>query len=431
MHVEGVIALVGALIFLAHFFTALFSRTRIPDVLWLILIGLLIGPVLHFTTPASFGRVGPVFTTITLVLLLFEGGLDLGIDTLRQSLRGTLVLTLLSFVLTVFVASFATWRLAHLSFLQSLTLGAIVGGTSPAVVIPLAAQLKMGPQASATLFLESALGDVLSIIITLALVNTQQMGRLRLGTLMGGLMASLLFAVLIGTASAFAWSTLLHRVRAFEHTAFTTAAFLFLIYGLVEYLGFSGPISALAFGATLGNIRLLRRAIFRGSPRLESAGLNLEERAFLSEIVFLLKTFFFVYIGLSVELTHGHAMTSGLAIAILIYFARPVAVRLGASRAISRADASRMAALAPKGLAAAVLAQIGVEQSLPNATLVQNLIYAIILFTIILATILVFAQDRTAIGRFYARLMACFPANPVMADRGKEVEIPAGSDGLG
>lgn len=426
MHVEGVIALVGALIFLAHFFTALFSRTRVPDVLLLTLIGLLIGPVLHLTTPASFGRVGPVFTTITLVLLLFEGGLDLGLDTLRKSLRGTLVLTLVSFAATVLVASLATWRLTHLSFLQSLTLGTIVGGTSPAVVIPLAAQLKMGAQASATLFLESAIGDVLSIIITLALVDTQQMGRLRVGNLMGGLVASLLFATLIGAASAVAWSLLLRWVRNFEHTAFTTAAFLFLMYGLVEYLGFSGPVSALIFGATLGNIGLFRSAIFRSAMPLEPAGLNLEERIFVSEIVFLLKTFFFVYIGLSIELTQRRLMAWGLAIAVLIYLARIVAVRLGASRSIPRADASRMAALAPKGLAAAVLASIGVEQNLPNASLVQSLVYSVILFTIILATVLVFLQDRTAIGRLYDRLMACFPPSRATVDRPSEVQIPAG-----
>jgi len=426
MHVEGVIALVGALIFLAHFFTALFSRTRIPDVLLLILIGLLIGPVLHLTTRASFGKVGPVFTTITLVLLLFEGGLDLGIDTLRKSLRGTLVLTLLSFAFTVLVASFAGWRLAHLSFLQSVTLGVIVGGTSPAVVIPLAAQLRMGQQASATLFLESAFGDVLSIIITLALVDAQQIGKLRLGSLMGSLVASLLFATVIGAASAFVWSMLLHRMRNFKHASFSTAAFLFLMYGLVEYVGFSGPISALVFGATLGNITHFRISILRSSAPVESIGLNLEERAFLSEVVFLLKTFFFVYIGLSVELTQRRLMASGLAITALIYFVRPLSVRLGASRAIPRADASRMAALAPKGLAAAVLASIGVEQNLPNAFLVQNLVYSVILFTIILATVLVFLQDRTPIGRLYDRLMACFTAGLAPADTPVEAQITAG-----
>jgi potassium/hydrogen antiporter len=425
MHVEGVIALVGALIFLAHFFTALFSRTRVPDVLLLTLIGLLIGPVLHLTTPGSFGRVGPVFTTITLALLLFEAGLDLSLDTLRKSLRGTLVLTLVSFAATLLVASLATWRLAHLNVLQSVTLGAIVGGTSPAVVIPLAAQLKMGAQASATLFLESALGDVLSIIITLALVDAQQIGRLRLGSLMGGLVASLLLATLIGMVSALAWSVLLRRVRNFEHTAFTTAAFLFLVYGLVEYIGFSGPISALVFGATLGNIRLFRSTIFRTSPPPESAGLSLEERVFVSEVVFLLKTFFFVYIGLSIELAQKRLMSWGLAVAVLIYVARPLAVRLGASRAILRPDASRMAALAPKGLAAAVLASIGVGRNLPNAELVQGLVYSIILFTIILATVLVFLQDKTAIGSFYDRLMVRFPAAPAADEKQAVVQVSA------
>jgi len=118
-------------------------------------------------------------------------------------------------------------------------------------------------------------------------------------------------------------------------------------------------------------------------------------------------------------------MASGLIITALIYLARPVAVRLGASRAIPRADASRMAALAPKGLAAAVLASIGVEQNLPNALVVQNLVYSIILFTIILATVLVFLQDRTPIGHLYDRLMATFPAAPAPADKPVEVQTPA------
>jgi NhaP-type Na+/H+ or K+/H+ antiporter len=243
---------------------------------------------------------------------------------------------------------------------------------------------------------------------------------------MGGLLASLLFATLIGVASALVWSVLLHRVRNFEHTAFTTAAFLFLIYGLVEYLGFSGPVSALAFGATLGNIRFCRRVIFRVAAPVESVGLNFEERAFLSEVVFLLKTFFFVYIGLSVELTQRRLMASGLAITALIYLVRLLAVRLGASRAIPRADASRMAALAPKGLAAAVLASVGVEQGLPNAFLAQNLVYCIILLTIILATVLVFLQDRTPIGPLYGRLMARSPAGLAPADKPIEVQVPAG-----
>ncbi|HUI41437.1 MAG TPA: cation:proton antiporter [Terriglobia bacterium] len=408
MHVGGVIAAVGALIFLAHFFSALFSRTRIPDVLLLTILGLVVGPLLHLITPASFGRVGPVFSTITLVLLLFEGGLDMHFDVLRKSLRGTVSLTLVNFAFTMAVVGGAGWGLAHFTLLQSATLGAIVGGTSPGVIIPLAGQLGLGKHASATLFLESALSDVLSIILTLALINAAELGTVRVGSVLGGLLASLLLASLLGAASALAWSLLINRVRNFEHTAFTTAAFLFLVYGLVEFLGFSGPVTALAFGATLGNVKLLSHRYLERFTLLVPAGLNRTERSFLGEILFLLRTFFFVYIGLSIELTNGRWLAWGVAVALLIYLARPAAVRLGGDRSLPRSDACRMAALAPKGLAAAVLASIPVEQGLPNGALTQSLVYAIILFTIVFATLLVFFQDRTALGRAYRWMFRSF-----------------------
>ena len=43
MELAPVIVFVGLLIFLAHFFVALFEKTRIPDVLYLIIIGLILG----------------------------------------------------------------------------------------------------------------------------------------------------------------------------------------------------------------------------------------------------------------------------------------------------------------------------------------------------------------------------------------------------
>ena len=45
---------VGLIIFAAHFFTALFERTRVPDVLPLIFIGILVGPLLNILTPEDF-----------------------------------------------------------------------------------------------------------------------------------------------------------------------------------------------------------------------------------------------------------------------------------------------------------------------------------------------------------------------------------------
>ena len=46
---------IGLIIFAAHFFTALFERTRVPDVLPLIFIGILIGPLFGIVSPDDFG----------------------------------------------------------------------------------------------------------------------------------------------------------------------------------------------------------------------------------------------------------------------------------------------------------------------------------------------------------------------------------------
>ena len=61
---------IGLLIFSAHLFAALFSKRRIPDVLLLMAIGIVIGPVLHWVTPESLSNIGAIFSSLTLLLIL-------------------------------------------------------------------------------------------------------------------------------------------------------------------------------------------------------------------------------------------------------------------------------------------------------------------------------------------------------------------------
>lgn len=423
MSIAAAIAFVGALIFLAHLLAAIFEHTRVPDVLGLILIGLVVGPLTHLVNQTTFGKVGPVFTSVTLVLLLFEGGADLGIETLQASLKETLAVTLLSFALTVvLVAGVMRWG-AHLDPVSSLMTGAIIGGTSPAVIIPLSRQIGMGERARTVLFLESAVGDVLSIAIALALLQTHEFGNVSVGAVAGRILFSFLIAIAVGVVSALIWSVLLGRVRTMEHTLFTTAAFLFVVYAGVEALGASGPMAAFAFGFTMGNTHLFK-GLKRYTP-VEPIGMNYPERTFLSEVVFLLKTFFFVYIGLSIELENRRLMSLGLLAVALVFAFRPIAARLTLNRAIPKKDATRIAALAPKGLAAAVLASIPLQRGLMGGELIQNVVYAIILFSIVVTAVLVFLQDRTPVGRLYALLFSGFRTG----DQAEPCTLPLPAEG--
>ena len=105
------IAIIGLLIFTAHLFSEIFSRKRIPDVLFLIIIGLLIGPVFHWLSPDSLGNAGSLFSGITLVTILFESGTQLRFSALKDSFGGALKLTALNFVFSaIAVWLCSSWR---------------------------------------------------------------------------------------------------------------------------------------------------------------------------------------------------------------------------------------------------------------------------------------------------------------------------------
>ena len=383
MEVAPIIVSVGILIFASHLFAEIFSRTKVPDVLLLIIIGLILGPFLGIVSSAHFGALGPVFTTITLVVILFEGGIDLDLRVLLTALRGTLTLTVGNFVFTVLAVALVSLAATDLSVVTSLMLGAIVGSTSPAVIVPLVKELKMRAESKTILFLESALSDVLSIVVALAFIAAYRLGTVHLGPVLGQIIASFLLASIIGVGSAFVWSILLNKVRTLRNSIFTTPAFVFVVFGVVETLGYSGYIASLAFGVTLGNIELFNLPFLERYTPHEPISLNEIEKVFFSEVVFLLRTFFFVYVGVSIQLKDLWSVIFGLILTIVIFVVRIPAIRLMVDKSTPRSDASLMSVMTPKGLAAAVLASIPLQQGVAGGETIQNVTYAVVLFSIV------------------------------------------------
>ncbi len=417
-NVAQVIAFVGILVFVAHLFTGIFSRTRIPDVILLIIIGICVGPVLGFASPSVFGEVGPVFTTVTLIIILFESGLALRLSMLRAALGGALTLAPLSFFSTMaVVAGLAIW-LTDLEVLPAFILGAIVGSTSEAVVIPLVRQLKIKEETSTLLSVESSVNDVLSIVITMALVQAYVVGKFEIASVSGDLIASFLVALVFGIIGALIWSILLNKIHAIKNAIFTTPAFVFVIYGIVETLGFSGAIAALAFGVTIGNIETIRIPIFKSWTVNEPVGLNATEKIFFSEVAFLLKTFFFIYLGISLELISGWFIIVGLILTAVAFVLRIPAVKLSIRQAIAPKDFSVMAVMVPKGLAAVVLASIPLQQGVAGGEIIKNITYGVVLFSIVITSILVLLLEKTRLPDVYAWIFS-----PRMPGLGQKVGL--------
>ena len=401
MDIAPIVLFLGALVFLAHLFSGLFSRTKIPDVLLLMIIGLILGPVLGIVSPSDLGSVGPILATITLVILLFQSGTDLRLSMLQKALRGAVVITTINFVVTMAAIGITLHVVAGIGWTSALLLGAILGGTSSAVVIPMLAHLKIQKETSTVLYLESALSDVLCIVVALAFIQSQQFGGLDVGLIAGKIISSFLLAGIIGVLGALGWSIILDRVRTLQNSIFTTPAFVFIIYGVAEMLGYSGAIAALAFGVTIGNIEFTKIPALAKYINLHPIALNDTEKTFFSEVVFILKIFFFIYIGLSIQLTNAWWIYLGLVLTIVIFMLRIPIVWISMPRSTQVSDVSMAAVMVPKGLAAAVLAAIPLQQGIAGGDLIEGVTYSVILFSIILCSILVFLLEKTNVMKLY------------------------------
>lgn len=408
MEIAVTILGIGLLVFLGHMFTAFFGKTKIPDVLLLLLIGLCLGPLLGTISPDQLGVVGPIFATITLIVILFQGGIDLKLNVLRQALKCGSLLTVVNFVVTLIVTAVAIIWLTDITPGMALMLGAIVGGTSSAVVIPLVSRLKITDSSKIVLMLESALSDVLCIVVAITFLESQKLGEINYALIGGKILGSFLLAAILGAIGALGWSVFLNQIREIQNSMFTTPAFVFILYGIVEMLGYSGAIAALAFGITIGNIEYLRVPMLWRYMKIYPIALNQTEKSFFSELVFLLKTFFFIYIGISIQLTNPEWILIGLLLTVIIFVIRIPSVMLSVSKATPVQDAAMMAVMVPKGLAAAVLASMPLQLGLPGGDMVQGVTYSIIVFSIVLNSILIFLLERTPVSMVYNAMFFMF-----------------------
>lgn len=403
------IALVGVLIFAAHLFEAFFRHTRVPDVLPLVIIGLILGPLLGIAKPDHFGGIGPAFTTITFIFILFQAGIGIKISTLRNTYKQITLLSVISFVVTVMAVGIGAYFLTDLGWVRSLILASVLGGYSAAIIVPMINHLKMHEESKAVLLLESSLSDVFLVIGTLSMIEVAKMGSVatfNIGQTLGKIIASFTLATMFGMLTAIAWSFILNKVRSLQNSIFTTAAFVFVVFGVLEWLGYSGAVAALVFGIMLGNITSLNVAGLQHRINVKPSELTATERAFFSELVFILKTFFFVYMGISLQMADWHVMLVGLALTAIIFIVRIPVIKLTLKKHTPIMDASIMSVVIPRGLASAVVAAIPFQQGISGGETIQSIAYAIILCSIIFTSVLVFLIEKTSFSKLYSWLFA-------------------------
>jgi cell volume regulation protein A len=361
----------------------LFRKTGIPDMLFLLALGLLVGPLLGIIKAQDIEPLTPLLSILAVVIILFDGGLGLDIQKAVGQAPRAIVLAVTGFILTtaavaLFSKYFLGWRL-----LQGILLGSMLGGSSSVVVIALVNRLGFSEKGTTTLILESSTTDILCIVAAIAVMEIMTTGLPPVQALAREMTSRFTTGIVLGALVGFFWLNVLPKLSQETYKYMVTLSLIFLTYIASESLGGSGAISALVFGLILANsqgiLTMLRR------PRIEVADDSF--RTLEAEIVFLVKAFFFVYLGLIVAFPHLNLIIIALGISVILLAVRYVAVAISTVGSDLWHEKSGMTVLYGRGLAAAILAVLPVQYGLPNAETYTSITLLAIVFTAIITAV--------------------------------------------
>ena len=371
----------GVVIFLGVAGEAFFKKTGIPDVAFLMILGVIIGPVFGIIQPEAVIQVVPYFAALALIIIMFDGGLNLDIKHVVKTAHFSVTLAILGFILSVVMITLAAHYALGWLWLDSILLGSIVGGSSSAIVFGLVRNIKISEETKSMLSFESALTDILATIVAFILFEAVLMGHFDLQTLQETLGRAVVVGLVLGFGVGIPWMYVSTKLGNAQHAYMLTLGILFVLFFLANSFGESGALTALVFGLMLGNKNHLARVLRFKLPRIE-----LDDPTH-NQLTFLVRSFFFVFVGLMASFGQIEYVIFGILITVAVYFGRVFVGKITLTKRFSKLDRAVTNSMIPRGLAAAVLATYPITMGLPNAEAYPQIIFFIILSSVIITTI--------------------------------------------
>ncbi|NPA86789.1 MAG: hypothetical protein GXO00_02160 [Candidatus Diapherotrites archaeon] len=380
--------LVGGIILIGFLADELFRRKYIPDSIILILLGMILGHFTGLLPPETFIDFAGFMASIAVAIILYDTGLNLDlVSTLRESGAAFRIATIsyftAAFLITLIAYFFLRWDL-----ISSLVLGAMLGGTSAAVVATIASKLPVSERTKIILNVESTLTNAYALVFVLTLIDFATRG-VALDPLQAAhaVVSSLSVSIVIGLIAGILWLKVLSKIYNRPYVQMLTLGVMFLVYALTEYLKGIGAIAAFIFGLVLGNARTVKNMFFLdGDFKVSSIF-----KQFNDEISFFIRVFFFVFLGVIFVPPEDIGLyLVSILIVVAALLARYVAVYFSKPE-----DPEIVIVSFPRGLSEAVVASLLISLNFPRAEVYLQLASLVILLTNVATAVLLFYVVRT------------------------------------
>ncbi|MBD1574377.1 potassium/proton antiporter [Vibrio sp. S17_S38] len=371
--IDQIILLAAILIILGILSSKLSARLGLPVLVMFLLVGMLAGQDGPGGVAFDNAQIAHSLGSLALAIILFDGGLQTPIASIKQVWKPASVLATFGVLITATITGLAAAYILNVSLLYGLLIGAIVGSTDAAAVFSLLrnAGIHINPRLKSTLEIESATNDPMAIFLTVGLLEIMVKG-LEPGT---GLV--LLFIQQMGVGSLVGLACGWISVRTINCINLTTsglypvmvAALGLLSFGIAANLGGSGFLAIFITGVVIGNSRF----VFQRSTFLFHDGL-----AWLGQILM------FVILGLLVNpLSLLDIWFEGLIIAIVLtLIARPLAVLpILKLFGFNIREITLVSWVGLRGSVPIILAIYPLIYGLPDANMIFNVVFFVVLIS--------------------------------------------------
>jgi cell volume regulation protein A len=265
------LAIFGLLMIVSVLGSRSLERLGIPVVLLFLILGMLGGSEGLGRIPFDDYRFAFRLGTVALILILFDGGFNTSLQSIKASIRPAAALATIGVAGTAAaVAGFG--RLLHMPWPEALLVGAVVSSTDAAAVFAVlrGGALRLRNRVGTTLELESGINDPMAVILTLAVIDAVSGKPPSAWSLVLGIPVQLAIGLIIGGIIGLSARALVQRVRLSTGGLYAvlTLALAFAAFGLAAAARGSGFLSVYVVAVLLGNCRLPYRA---GLTRIHDA----------------------------------------------------------------------------------------------------------------------------------------------------------------
>ncbi|MEO7445967.1 MAG: cation:proton antiporter [Ferruginibacter sp.] len=363
-----------ALLLIAYLFDLSSSKTKIPSVILLFLLGWLVRQGTDFFgiyLPNLFGFL-PILGTIGLILIVLEGSLELEMNRSKfKMIRKSFWGSLLSLLATAFLLAYLFSRFGPYDFKDSLLNVIPLCVISSSIAIP---SVKMLTRSNKEFVIyESSFSDILGVIFFNFIAINDSFGFISFGHF--GL--QIIVITVVSFVATIGLSLWLSRLE--HHIKFVPIILLvILIYGVSKVYHLPALVFILFFGLFIGNLDELRH--LKWVEKFKPDELNKQVHKFKEltiEAAFLVRSLFFILFGYLLEteeIINTETLVWSFVIVVVIFLFRAIQL------IVFKLPLRPLLFVAPRGLIT-ILLFLSIEPHHNILLVNKSLIIQVIMFT--------------------------------------------------